>query len=540
MNPVVLATLGTMATTGRVLGLILFSIVSGWLLAYASVKSKPFENIYIPLIEVLESVPVFSFFPIVLLFFVTDIGGPLGVELAADFLVFTAVVWNIWMGAYQAFKTVPNEMLEVAENYKMGLLARLKNVYIPFSIPRIATNLLPSFSDGMFYITVSEVFSVGVHIYQTFGIGAVITDFMNEGNYNLVGLSLLVLGIFTTGIVLLLREYSNYAVAKYGLDSNLPVSRRGRIHFGNSARLINTLSSAKRLSIYTNKIPYRSVKEKEDEYYMEEKGRKWLNYVGAMIGLVLLLAIVYGAFSVITSVSGSTWSYLLSQVPSILVGLGYDYLRVTFITVLAFLLSITLGYYLAIHNTLDRIFIPLIQAFSAFPAPAYFPFLFGFLYGYTNVFGPFKDEFFIILLGFISTFYYVFFSFWMGVKALPSEYWEVMQNYNMGYWTKMRKIILPGTMPYLVAGISSTVNSAWGGLAIGEYWPQIYNNYNLIATHGVMAIIDNATATGNLALGSWASFIFAVVVVIYALLFTRNLMEIARKKYIAEEGIYAA
>ncbi len=539
MNPMVLATLGSMATIGRVLGLILFSIVSGWLLAYASVKSRSFENIYIPLIEVLESVPVFSFFPIVLLFFVIDIGGPLGVELAADFLVFTAVVWNIWMGAYQAFKTVPSEMLEVAENYKMGLIARLKNVYIPFSIPRIATNLLPSFSDGMFYITVSEVFSIGVHTYQTFGIGAVITDFMNEGNYYLVGTSLLILGIFTTVIVFLLREYSNYAVAKYGLDSNLPVSRRGRIRFGNSARLINTLSNAKRLSIYANKIPYRSVKD-DDEYYKEDKGRKWLSYVGAVIGFALLSVIIYDAFSIITSVSASTWSYLFSQVPSILVGLGYDYLRVTFITVLAFLLSITAGYYLAIRNTLDRIFIPLIQAFSAFPAPAYFPFLFGFLYGYMSVLGPFKDEFFIILLGFISTFYYVFFSFWMGVKALPSEYWEVMQNYNMSYWTKMRKIILPGTMPYLVAGISSTVNSAWGGLAIGEYWPKIYNNYNLVATHGIMAIIDNATATGNLALASWASFIFGIIVVVYSLLFTRNLMELARKKYIAEEGIYAA
>jgi len=538
INPYLLATLGTLATTGRVLGLILFSIISGWFLAYATVKSKTFENIYIPLIEVLESVPVFSFFPIVLLFFVLDIGGPLGVELAADFLVFTAVVWNIWMGEYQAFKTVPSEMLEVVENYRMGLFAKLKNVYIPFSMPRIAANLLPSFSDGMFYITVSEVFSVGVHTYQTFGIGAVITQFMNENDLYLVGISLLILGITTTIIVFLLREFSNYAVAKYGLDNNIPISRKGRIHFGGSARIINTLSPAKRLSMYVNKLQY--TKPDDDEYDKEEKGKSWIKYVGAIIGIFLLGFIIYGAYGIVNSVSGSTWSSLFSQTPSILIGLGYDYVRVGLITGLAFLLSITLGYYLAIHNLADRIFIPIIQAFSAFPAPAYFPFLFGFLYGYVNFLGPFRNEFFIILLGFISTFYYVFFSFWMGVKALPAEYWEVMQNYNMSYWTKMRKIILPGTMPYLVAGISSTVNSAWGGLAIGEYWPDIYNNYSLVATHGIMSIIDKATASGNIALGSWASFLFAIMVVIYALLFTRNLMEIARKKYVAEEGIYAA
>lgn len=540
MNPIVLATLGTMATVGRVLGLMLFSVVSGWLLSYASIKSKTFEQIYIPVIEVLESVPVFSFFPIVLLFFVTDIGGPLGVELAADFLVFTAVVWNIWMGEYQAFKTVPQEMLEVAENYRMGAVSKLRNVYIPFSIPRIAANLIPSFSDAMFYITVSEVFSVGVKTYQTFGIGAVITTFMEQNNLFLVGVSLLILGVFTTAIVLLLREFSNYAVGKYGLDSNVPVSRRGRIHFGNSARVINTLIPARRLSIYFNKIPYRAAKEEEDDYYSVDKGRRWLNYVGITVGVALLALISYGAFSIVTSVSPNTWSYLFSMTPSILLGLGYDYLRVAFITGLSLLLSITVGYYLAIHNTLDRIFIPVIQTFSAFPAPAYFPFLFGFLYGYVSALGQFRDEFFIVMLGFISTFYYVFFSFWMGVKSLPTEYWEVMQNYNMSYFTKMRKIVLPGTLPYLIAGISSTVNSAWGGLAIGEYWPDIYNGYNLVATHGVMAIIDEATATGNLALGSWASFVFGIIVVIYALLFTRNLMELARKKYVAEEGIYAA
>ena len=89
------------------------------------------------------------------------------VESAADFLVFTAVVWNLWLSEYQAFKTIPKEMVEVADNYNYSLLERLKVVYIPFSIPRIAANLFPSVSDGFFYITVSEVFSIGITTYET-------------------------------------------------------------------------------------------------------------------------------------------------------------------------------------------------------------------------------------------------------------------------------------------------------------------------------------------------------------------------------------
>jgi len=101
--------LATLANASRVLGLIGLSIVTGWFLGYAAIKDRVFENFYVSMIEVLESIPVVTFFPIVLIFFVEDVGGKLGVELAADFLIFTAVVWNIWMGIYQAYKTVPKE-----------------------------------------------------------------------------------------------------------------------------------------------------------------------------------------------------------------------------------------------------------------------------------------------------------------------------------------------------------------------------------------------------------------------------------------------
>ncbi|MGC9116748.1 MAG: ABC transporter permease subunit, partial [Conexivisphaera sp.] len=148
-----------LATFARVLAMMGLSIATGWLLGYASLRSRGFESAYIPAIAVLESVPVIGFFPLVLVIFVDRIGGPLGVEMAADFLVFDAVVWNIWVGIYQAFKTVPRDLEEVTENYNFGFLRRMRHLYIPYSIPRIAANLFPSFADGLFYIMVSEVFS---------------------------------------------------------------------------------------------------------------------------------------------------------------------------------------------------------------------------------------------------------------------------------------------------------------------------------------------------------------------------------------------
>ncbi|MGC8973502.1 MAG: ABC transporter permease subunit, partial [Thermoproteus sp.] len=171
----------------------------------------------------------------------------------------------------------------------------------------------------------------------------------------------------------------------------------------------------------------------------------------------------------------------------------------------------------------------------------YFPLIFAATYPVIyGVLGYYGNELYAILLGFISTFYYVFYSFWMGLKAMPHEIWELMDNLNLPYWGRLRLILLPAAMPYLVAGISSTIDSAWGGLAIGEYWPGIYDGHDLAVGNGLMKLIVISTAEGNIALAAWASLIFGVVVVLFAIFFTRRLMDLAQKKYVVEEAIYAA
>lgn len=534
--------LSILDTLGRVFITIIASIVTGWFLAYASIKSKIFENVYISLLEVFESVPVISFFPVVLIFFVFTIGGQIGIELAVIFLVFTAVTWNIWIGIYQAFKTVPENLQEVVSNYRLGFLSKMSKLYIPYSIPRIAANLVPSFANGIFYITVSEVFSVGTQTYQVFGIGSLIADYTAEGDYSGALLSLGILGIFTTIITLLLREYADYSVSKYGLDTEEKptVFKRGRPRIRYTARLNAAKPIFAKISRYIAKPPYftRRIEIEEEE---RKKRQIPIRLIGSVISAILLLLIGYSIFNVVAHVSLSTWQNLISSSPYYLLLIGYDYVRVAIITLLSFFIAILLGYYLATRSLADRIIVPAIQAFAALPAPAYFPLLFLATYSVAHsIFGPLTAEFYVLLLAFISTFYYVFYSFWLGVKNLPSEYWEVMKNLKLSFWTKMRKIIIPGTFPYIVAGISSTVNSAWGGLAVGEYWPDIVENQTLQVQHGLMKALAIANNEGNIALVGWLSFLFGIIVVIYSILFTRRMMDLARKKYIAEEGIYTA
>ncbi|EWG07886.1 MAG: sugar ABC transporter permease [Candidatus Aramenus sulfurataquae] len=533
--------LATLATLGRVFITIVLSVVTGWLLAYGAIKNKIFENIYISLAEVFESVPVISFFPVVLIFFVYEIGGGLGVELAVIFLVFTAAVWNIWMGIYQAFKTVPEHLVETVENYKLGFLGKMSKLYIPFSVPRIAANLIPSFADALFYITVSEVFTVGVRTYQVFGIGTLISNYVAEGDYGDALVALGIFAVFTTTVTLLLREFASYSVDRYGLDTEDThlALKRGRFRVRYSSRLSSAKAPLVKLAKYVNRPISRRPRDAIED---EEKRRSFpWGKLGAGIGILLLFAMAYSAFLVVRNVTPSTWAYLFSTLPQDLVEIGVDYLRVAVISLASLVIAIFAGYWLARSHLAERIVIPIIQSISAFPAPAYFPLLYGATYpAVFNLLHGYTNEFYVLLLGFISTFYYVFYSYWLGVRNMPHEYWELMDNLKLSFWQRMTKVVIPSAFPYIIAGLSSTVNSAWGGLAIGEYWPDIYNNYNLEVRTGLMKELAIADANGQLALVGWLSLIFAIIVVAYSILFTRRLMDLARKKYVAEEGIYSA
>lgn len=535
--------LATLASLSRVLALILVSIVSGWILSYIAVKNRKFENIYVSFVNIFESIPVIGFLPIVLIVFISGLGGTLGVEIAADFLVFDAIVWNIWIGQYQAFKTIPQHLIEVSENYNFGWWGKMRSLYIPFSYPRVSSDIFPSFADALFYIMVSEVFSVGITAYKVFGIGTLIVQATSTGDLTSVYECLGILAIGVVVITLAFGNFSKYAIAKYGLNTSIEIKRHIGYWRPHIRKWRTYAGPAFQFARYTTKMKtetenIQTVMTKVRKSRSFEKTGK---YIGTAIAWIFLIFIGYSSIHVILSVPHSQWAAYLAQTPNLLYQMGVDYIRVIIITIVSFVFAVLFGYYLANHKKVSTISLPIIQTFSAFPAPAYFPLIFA-------VTAPFllrnlssiETELYVMLLCFLGTFYYVFFGFWVGVRAIPTEFLEVTKNYKIGFFTKMRRIILPATFPYLVTGLSSTINSAWGGLAVGEFWPNIYGNQTLQVHTGMMKVISKGLANGDMGIAAWTSLLFAIVVAVYSIVFTRNLMDLARKKYVIEEGIYAA
>jgi NitT/TauT family transport system permease protein len=546
--------LATLATVGRIFALIGLSIVTGWLLAYLCIKSRGFENIYVPLVNVLESIPVIGFLPLVLVAFVLSIPGAIGVEAAVDFLVFDAVSWNIWIGAYQAFKTVPEHLLEVSENYNFGFLRRMRYLLIPHSVPRLTSNLFASFADAFFYISVSEVFTAGAAtasvcrggVCSTFGIGTVISRYLVAGNYVGVFYSLISVAVAVITVTLLLSWLSRWAVAKYGVDTPTVIKRHAGRWRGRIPQPWRRWHALRGQAVGISKYAW-----KMRAYWHSHQGpRNQFNhgnlskYVGWAIVACVLGYLTYSIVMLVISVPGAMWYNFLRETPKLLEYVGADYIRVSVITLASLGLAVFVGYFLAAHHRIGDAVLPPLQAFAAFPAPTYFPLLFIATIPFLERALPFfYTEVYIFILGFLSCFYYVFFDFWIGVQAIPSEFLDVVQNHEVPFWSKMRRVILPASLPYLITGLSSTINSAWAGMAIGEFWPDIAPKVaprGLQAPFGMMYYITYNMSNGAIAPAAYVSLLFAVVVAIYGVVFTRNLMDLARKKYVVEEGIFAA
>ena len=547
--------LATLATVGRIFGLIGLSILTGWFLGYGAVKNRKFENVYVPVVNVLESIPVIGFLPLVLVAFVLTFPGAFGVELAVDFLVFDAVVWNIWIGIYQAFKTVPEHLLEVSDNYSFSILKKLKELYIPHSIPRITSNVFSSFADAFFYISVSEVFAAGVATSavcpggacSTFGIGTLISNYTAAGDYNGVLFALISVGIAVVVVTFSLSRLSRWAVAKYGVDTPGAIRRyagrwRGRVATPWRAFRGQTQT----FWGYASRVG-RVGERKEGEQQHLNRG-KFAKY-GALVLFALIFAyVVYSAALLIASVKASTWYGFFLETPQLLEYVGADYVRVSVIAIASLGLAVFAGYFFATHRRIGDAVLPAIQAFAAFPAPTYFPLIFiATVPILENTLPFFYTEIYIFILGFLSCFYYVFFDFWIGVLAIPGEFNEVVENHQIRFLTKMRRVIFPASLPYLITGLSSTINSAWAGIAIGEFWPNIAPSNSspvlskgLQAPFGMMYYISSNISNGAIGPAAYVSLLFAIVVAIYGIAFTRNLMDVARKKYVIEEGIFAA
>jgi NitT/TauT family transport system permease protein len=183
-------------TTLRMLAAMLASLVFTLLYATAAAKSRRAEIVLIPILDVLQSVPVLGYLSFTVVFFVSLFpGSTLGPELAAIFAIFTSQVWNMTFSFYQSLRTIPIDLEEASCSFRLSSWQRFWTLELPFSMPGLIWNMMMSMSGGWFFVVASEAISVGkIHIALP-GIGSYVALAIENRDLGAVGCAILAMTV---------------------------------------------------------------------------------------------------------------------------------------------------------------------------------------------------------------------------------------------------------------------------------------------------------------------------------------------------------
>jgi len=440
---------------------LLFSFTYGYLAA----TSERREAIMIPVLDILQSVPILGFFPVAIAFFISLIPNSIiGIELASIFLIFTSQSWNIAFGVYESIKAIPKDIEEAYEFYDPLANLKLRRLYIPASIPKVVYNSIVSWSNGWYFLVASEIFAVGEKSFRLPGIGSFILVSATEGKIGLV-----LLGIFVLAVTILLLDMFmwrplsqwsrrfRYSVSP-GEEEEKEVLDIVILFWEFVGRVLDHLKRPFEkidFESYSMRI-HRFLKSKFFGYLS-----RILKYIMITLGIFVLLFIFYYTVRGVVNIA---FSIRLNQVLIALKALFFSSIRVFSSYILAVLWTVPVAIGLYNRKKIANFVLPIFQILSSIPAISFFPLLLYFLLPIK--FGLEISSIVLILAGMQ---WYVFFVSYGGLKAIPNDLLEVVDSYGVKGGLKLRRLLFPAMLPSFLTGTVTALGGAWNALVIAEY-----------------------------------------------------------------------
>jgi len=492
-----------------------FTLVYGYVAAY----NPRAERFMIPLLDVLQSIPVLSFLPGVMMAMVALFPGrQLGVEAGAILLIFTGQVWNMAFSFYASLKSIPKEMREAAKVYQFSWWQRFIEMELPFAAIGLVWNSMMSVAGGWFFLMACEMFVLGSRDFRLPGLGSYLQTAASAGDTRSI---LWGVGTMIAVIVLLDQFIWRPVIAwaeKFKVEqvesSDAPRSwvldliRRSRSLAQIRKKTVRPLSE--RLLLYFSR-PRSS-----DE---PERHSVWKTWLMRLLAVVLLAAISYGVVRVVMILTGLQ----KAEVHEAAIGLGATFLRVNLTLLLGALWTIPAGVAIGFNPRLARIAQPLAQIAASVPATALFPVVLLLLIRVGGGLGI--GSIVLILLG---TQWYILFNVIAGAIAIPTDLKECCSVFRMKGIERWKKLILPGIFPYLVTGMVTASGGAWNASIVAEYF---HFKGHIYTTVGLGATISQATDAGDFHLLLAATMMMAATVVTINRLVWRKLYALAETRY---------
>lgn len=510
---------------------ILIAIAAGIVAA----RVRTAELIIIPITDVLESVPVISFFPIVLVFFVVDIGGPIGIDLAVDFLIITALVWNIIIGVYQAVSHIPQEYVDSTFAFKMSILKKVRHLYIPASIQKIVANIMPSFASGLFYITLSEVISLGPHNFHVFGIGNVAIKLADSGNVTgtVILILLLVVAIFLNFFFIinpLVRYSEKFTFESERAQGETSLHRKRSVIFTSmSQRTSQMVSSIAQMVSSVGKIAsYAPSKRLKRKVKLSAKG---VNFV---VGIVLVFILIVSIY--VIAQSGFSKAFVVYFInPSFLylasVGTLYDLLRIVIVYAASLLTMVPLAIIGGRRGKGGNLVNGSMQVLYSIPAPIFYPLILIYLTPFLmeGVNYEIAINIDVLIIAYLSAASYIFFNVFIATRSIPSELTMVADSFKFKRMARIKYVIFPSIAPALITGSMAAMGSYWAGLMVGEYASLPNHVYSV--SYGLMKMIDEAIASGNLLYADAIDIYMVIIIIVVSYLIWIRLYDYSRRRF---------
>ncbi len=507
-------------TTLRMFAALAASLLFTFTYGTAAAKSRRAGLVLIPVLDILQSVPILGFLTFTVVFFMNLFPGKvMGLELAAIFAIFTSQAWNMAFSLYQSLRTIPTDLTEAADSFHLSAWQRFWRLEVPFATPGLVWNTMMSMSGGWFFVVASEAVTVGDNTWKLPGIGSYVALALEKQDiWAVVWAILTMLVVILAYDQLLFRplvawsskfRFETTAAATAADPWVLRVVRRTRWlavlghGFGDAATALGGM----RMRLSLRRAPRAATEGRSSRL------------VDAIWLALLFLVLAWAMARISHFVAGSlTWT----DVGTALVLGTFTLARVVVLMIVASAIWVPIGVWIGLRPVWARRAQPVVQFLAAFPANLLFPpFVLGIVYFHLS------PDIWLTPLMVLGTQWYILFNVIAGAAAYPGDLREAADNFRVGGLLWWRKVMLPGVFAYYVTGAITASGGSWNAAIVAEV--ASWGNTRLEA-HGLGAYIADATEKGDMARVVLGVIVMSGFVVLFNRLLWRPLYAYAQRR----------
>ncbi len=478
----------------------------------------------IAVLDILQSIPVLSFLPPVVLAMVSLIPGhQLGIELGVILLIFTGQVWNLAFSFYSSLKTIPREMSEAARIYRYSAWQRFWQLEMPFAAIGLVWNSIVSVAGGWFALMLCEMFTMGDRNFQLPGLGSYMQSAADSGDVRALftGIAVVIVIVVATDQLVWRPLIAWSDKFKFEQVESADRVTSPILELLHRSPLLNSLPG----KIWTRleEPVYRrlaSSRECRVVQPLEGDADKRKGAIGywALAGVVAIVA-CWAVLQAVVMLRTIAWADLRL----LLEGAAATFLRVNAALLISAIWTIPVGVAIGFNPRLARVVQPVAQVLASVPASAFYPVL---LIGLIQIgAGLGIGSIALMLLG---TQWYILFNVIAGAMSIPSDLREVTSIYHFNRWQRWTKLILPGIFPYLITGMVTASGGAWNASVMAEYSKV---KGETLQTIGLGAQISSATDHGRFPIILLATILISLMVVSMNRLVWRPLYRLAETRF---------